>query len=245
MTAVNIDGATSVPIKRGDDKWFFDLRIPVSQQLTQDDYDDPEIDRGHLVRREDPNWGDDVVAAPDGRPTSVTAQLANDDTFHYVNAALQTSKLNQGKQLWQGLENYLLDNARLKGFRLTVFTGPVFRPDDPEVKPGLAAPLEFWKVAVMIDAETDRLHATAYLLSQGELIRDLLERRSRNEAVEGFTLGEYRTFQIAVRDLAEATGYDLSTYAAADPLGATADNEGIEDGVPVFVPLDSLEQVIT
>ena len=72
----------------------------------------------------------------------------------------------------------------------------------------------------------------------GRANRDLLERRSRNEAVEGFTLGEYRTFQIAVRDLAEATGYDLSTYAAADPLGATADNEGIEDGVPVFVPLD-------
>ena len=244
ITAVNIDGAKSVPIKRGDDKWFIDLRIPVSVQLNQDDYDDPEIDRGHMVRREDPNWGDDIVPGPD-RPTSLTAQMANDDTFHYVNAALQTSQLNQSKQLWQGLENYLLDSARLKGFKLSVFTGPVFRVDDPEIKPGLQAPLEFWKVAVMVDSETDELHATAYLLSQGELIRDLLEKRSRNEGVEGFTLGEYRTFQIAIRDLAEATGYDLSPYVDADPLGTAADNEGVEDGVPVFVPLDSLEQVVT
>ena len=247
MTAVNIDGARSVPIKRGDDKWFADLRIPAAVQLGQDDYDDPEIDRGHMVRREDPNWGEDIVVGADGRPTSVTAQLANDDTFHYVNAALQTSQLNQGKQLWQGLENYLLDNARLEGFRLCVFSGPVFRVDDPEVKEGLPAPLEFWKLAVMVTADSGhrRLHATAYLLSQGQLIRDLLEKRSRNEAVEGFTLGEYRTFQIAVRDLSDATGYDLGRYAAVDPLGRSADDEGVEDGVPVFVPLDSLDQVIT
>ncbi len=234
MTAVNIDGAASVKIKRDDDKWFFDLRIPLSQQLTRHDYDDPEIDRGHMVRREDPNWGDEA-----------TARQANDDTFHYVNAALQTSRLNQGKQLWQGLENYLLDSARTEGFRLCVFTGPVFRPDDPLVEDGLQVPLEFWKVAVMVDAETGGLHATAYLLSQGQLIRDLLERRSRNEAVEGFTLGEYRTFQIAVRDLADATGYDLSPYVDADPLGRSADDEGVAPSDPVFVPLDALEQVVT
>jgi endonuclease G len=243
ITAVNIDGAKSVPIKRTDDKWFLDRRIPLEQQLTQVDYDDPEIDRGHLVKREDPNWGDDIVIGPDG-PTSVTATQANFDTFHYVNAALQTSKLNQGSKLWLGLETYLLESARSKGFKLSVFTGPVFRPDDPEVKPGLQAPLEFWKVAVMVNAETDALHATAYLLSQGELIRDLLERRSRNEAVEGFVLGEYRTFQVAVRDLAEATGYDLATYAAADPLGGAADQEGVEEGVPVFVPLEALDGIV-
>ncbi|MBF4769883.1 DNA/RNA non-specific endonuclease [Nocardioides agariphilus] len=251
MTAVNIDGAKSVRIKRSRDRWFFDKRVPLEIQLNQDDFGDREIDRGHLVRREDPNWGDDIVAGPDG-PTSVTASLANDDTFHYVNAALQTSKLNQGSQLWQGLENYLLDSARTKGFRLSVFTGPVFRPDDPDLhedgRSPLLVPREFWKVAVMVatdDTGTERLHATAYLLSQGDLIRDLLERRSRNEAVEGFTLGEYRTFQIAVRDLADATGYDLSAYAAVDPLGASADTEGVAEGDPVFVPLEDLQQVVT
>ena len=174
MTAVNIDGVRNVRIKRGRDKWFLDSRIPLSVQLDQDDYADPEIDRGHMVRREDPNWGDDVVQGQNG-PESATAQLANDDTFHYVNAALQASDLNQGAQLWQGLENYLLDSVRTKGFRLCVFTGPVLRDDDPDLAPGLQVPREFWKVAAMVNAETGKLHATAYLLSQGDMIRDLLE----------------------------------------------------------------------
>lgn len=242
ITAVNIDGVRGVRIKRGRDKWFLDSRIPLGIQLTQDDYGDPEIDRGHMVRREDPNWGDDVVLGPEG-PSSKVAKLANDDTFHYVNAALQTSTLNQGAQLWQGLENYLLDNVRTKGFRLCVFTGPVLRDDDPEIASGLQVPREFWKVAVMVNSETGRLHATAYLLSQGDLIRDLLEKRSRTESVEGFTLGAYRTFQIAVQDLADATGYDFSAYVAADPLAPT--QEGVEDGRPVFVPVNSLDQVVT
>jgi endonuclease G, mitochondrial len=98
----------------------------------------------------------------------------------------------------------------------------------------------------MIDADRNALHATAYLLSQGDLIRDLLEKRERTEAVEGFVLGAYRTFQIAIRDLADATGYDFSAYLAADPLGRTdPGREAAADAEPLFVPLDSLEDVVT
>ena len=244
MTAVNIDGATTVRIKRANDKWFHDERIPVADQLSQQDYADPGIDRGHMVRREDPNWDPAATPGPDG-PTSVVADLANSDTFHYVNAALQTSVLNQGKQLWQGLENYQLDSARTNGFKACVFTGPIFRDDDPEIAAGLKAPLEFWKVAVMVDAETNGLHATAYVLSQGDLIRQLLESRSKVEAVEGFTLGAYRTFQVAVKDLADATGYDFSAYVDADPLGKTErGQEALQTGEPVFVSLETMEDAV-
>lgn len=55
ITAVNIDGAAAVRIKRGDDKWFADERIPRSIQLGSQNFQDAEIDRGHMVRREDPN----------------------------------------------------------------------------------------------------------------------------------------------------------------------------------------------
>ena len=122
VTAVNIDGEQAVRIKRGQDKWFFDLRIARDIQLGADAYRSDELDRGHMVRREDPNWGPE-------------AQLANDDTFHYTNAALQHSKLNQGKTLWQGLENYILDSSRTHGFRACVFTGPVCREDDAPMPP--------------------------------------------------------------------------------------------------------------
>ena len=56
MTAVNIDGEHSVRIKRGDDKWFTDGRLPLEAQLRDVNFADAQIDRGHMVRREDPNW---------------------------------------------------------------------------------------------------------------------------------------------------------------------------------------------
>ena len=102
----------------------------------------------------------------------------------------------------------------------------------------------------MCSAATDgagpRLHATAYLLSQGELIRDLLLERSRDEGLEGFVLGPYRTFQVAIADLAEATGMDLAHYVQFDPLAGTqVGTEAIRTGEPLFVPLDTLDQVVT
>ena len=246
ITAVNIDGEHPVRIKREGDRWFRDQRIPLEAQLTREDYGDPEIDRGHMVRREDPNWDPDASNPADVTPR---AKLANDDTFHYTNSALQHSKMNQGKELWQGLENYILDSARTEGFRACVFTGPIFRNDDPLLAAGLPVPQEFWKLVVMPAKHDDgntRLHATAYLLSQGELIRDLLEKRSRVEGVEGFVLGPYRTFQIAIADLAEATGMGLAHYIPADPLGQSRiGTEAIESGEPLFVPLASLDQIVT
>ena len=234
VTAVNIDGGHSVRIKRGDDVWYTDGRLPGDIQLGQTNFADDSIDRGHMVRREDPNWGDD-------------AALANEDTFHYVNAAAQHSSLNQGKTLWQGLENYILDSARTHGLKCCVFTGPVMRDadeDDEVVIDGAVVPLEFWKLVVTLDADDSSLHATAYLLSQGQLIRKLLEKRSRREGLEGFVLGAYRTFQLAVSDLAEATGYDLSAYVAADPLRKSkAVQEAIEGGEPVVLTIDSLSEV--
>lgn len=236
VTAVNLDGASLVVVKRGRDRWFADLRIPREIQLTAQDYDDRDIDRGHMVRRQDPIW--DPAAARGER--SDLAEQANLDTFHYTNAAPQHSDLNQGKQLWLGLEDYILENARTSGFRACVFTGPVNRDDDPEIKPGVFAPREFWKLVVMVDADRKKLHATAYVLSQGDLIRELLEARDRTEGNEGFVLGPYRTFQIAVRDLADATGYDLAAYLDADPLGATE-----ASNVPLFVPLERGEDIRT
>lgn len=235
IAAVNIDGERSVRLKRDPDRWFSDPRIPLESQLTAANYTDPDIDRGHMVRREDPNW------APEGDP--VVARRADQDTFHYVNAAPQHKTLNRSKALWQGLENYILDNARVKGFRASVFTGPVLRADDDdESEPlidGALVPLEYWKL-VAARRNDGHLHATAYLLSQGQLIRRLIEKRGRSESVEGFQFGPYRTFQIRIADLAEATGYDLDAYVPSDPLEAARPaTEAAEKGEPVVRPLES------
>jgi endonuclease G, mitochondrial len=245
MTAVNIDGLHRVPIKRSNDRWFHDLRIPREFQLTKEDYADEDIDRGHMVRREDPNWDPAVTAGnPDAAVTPLAMQ-ANFDTFHYTNAAVQHGDLNSSTKRWLGLEDYILKSAKTHGFRASVFTGPVVRADDESIGEGVIAPREFWKVVVMENADTHKLHATAYLLSQGDLIRELLEKRSRVEGVEGFVLGDFRTFQIAIRDLAEATGYDFSAYVTADPLLATTGGqEAVASGEQLFLPLDSEDQIV-
>jgi len=247
MTAVNIDGAHKVPIKRKGDRWFHDLRIPIEDQLTKDDYADRDIDRGHMVRREDPNWD---PAVPVGNPADEVTELAlraNFDTFHYTNSAVQHHDFNAGHAKWLGLEDYILNSARTRGFRACVFSGPVMRDDDEvdTIGKDVVAPREFWKLVVMEDAAKGKLHATAYLLSQGDLIHDLLVKRGKNEAVEGFVLGPYQTFQLSIQDLADGTGYDFSAYLKADGLAkAKGGQEAIASGEPLYLALETEEQIV-
>lgn len=247
MTAVNIDGRHRVPIKRADDKWFRDGRIPQELQLRKEDYADLDIDRGHMVRRADPVWDDTLPVGNPADEVTALAQQANDDTFHYTNSAVQHGDMNSSSQRWLGLEDFILNSAETHGFRACVFTGPVLRDEDEEemeIGEGVIAPREFFKLVVMVDASKQRLHATAYLLSQGDLIRKLLEKRNRTEGVEGFVLGAYRTFQVSVADLADATGWDMSRYVEFDPLAEVADRESIGDGTPVYQPLETFDQIV-
>lgn len=61
-------------------------------------------------------------------------------------AAPQAATFNQGLALWFGLESYLQDNAADNGWRLVVFTGPIFSDTDPVYR-GVQIPLTFFKVA--------------------------------------------------------------------------------------------------
>ncbi len=94
------------------------------------------FDRGHLVRRLDPCWGDD------GEVTN-----ANEDTFHFTNCSPQHKDLNQ--KTWLELENYVLNRATDNNFLVTVFTGPVLSPVDGYYD-GVQIPSEFWKVVVTL-----------------------------------------------------------------------------------------------
>ena len=75
-------------------------------------------------------------------------------------------------------------------------------------------------------------------------MRELLERRARTEAVEGFVLGAYRTFQIAIANLAESTGHDFSRYVPFDPLGAVTAQEEAAHIEPRYLPLDAVHQIV-
>ena len=69
----------------------------------------------HVVRyalAADDRFRLDAAAFQRALAAAPRAKLANDDTFHYTNSALQHSRMNQGKELWQGLENYILFSVR-------------------------------------------------------------------------------------------------------------------------------------
>jgi len=170
FTGVNIDGSASVSVPRDGDPWAFDGRIPEEAQAGDELYANNDFDRGHLVRREDPNWGP-------------SASIANRDTFHFTNCAPQLSVFNQ--RTWLSLEDYILSNTRRVGERASVFTGPVFRQNDPVYR-DVAIPLAYWKVVVFIH-DDGRPSASAYLIDHDvDLTEQLL------------LFGAFKTYQRSV-----------------------------------------------
>src|SRR5438094_321709 len=158
-------------------RWRFDARFDEEFQAGDDLYRDNDLDRGHMVRRLDPVWGDDQAA-----------QAANEDTFHFTNSCPQHKDLNQ--KTWNDLEDYVLRNAGEFRLKINVFTGPVFRADDPDYR-DFQLPLDFWKVVVMVK-DDGTLSATAYTLSQRDLVTGL-----------EFVFSEFRTYQIRLRQVEE------------------------------------------
>ena len=196
LTAVNIDGNKSKSPVREDDRWFYDRRIKQEEQCGNELYKKNPLDRGHLVRRLDPAWGDD----------DQMVKTANDDTFHWTNCSPQHENFNQGQNLWAGLEDYILNNANNKDFKVSVFTGPVFANDDAEYR-GVKIPKQFWKVVAMVKSN-NKLSATAYIVSQKDLITSL-------EAE--FVFGKYKTFQVSVETIEQLTGLDFGSLKSVQP----------------------------
>lgn len=176
VTAANIDGEFAKGVKRKNDRWFLDDRIPHDAQVGEELYSHNALDRGHLVRRLDPAWGDLAAAAVV-------------DTFHFTNCAPQHEALNRRE--WLALEDHILESAKTHGFKACVFTGPKFTDDDPTYR-GVKLPQAFWKIVVTLrepdgPGEEPTLGSSGYILSQEELIADL-----------EFAFGAFRTFQVPV-----------------------------------------------
>jgi endonuclease G len=217
FTAANIDGSKWIEVDRDTgepekaearEKWYQDLRIDPSAQCDQSLFDDqvPErvFDRGHLARRQDPNWG-----SPN------KARRANADTFHFTNCSTQERYFNQNKKHWQGIENYILDNAKAEQKRVAVFTGPVQANDDPAYR-NVRVPMQFWKILVRV--QNGRLLTTALLADQSNRIRLLPERRYRREAFDD--MSEIIEYQASVHEIERITGLDFGSLRKYDTFQA-------------------------
>ncbi len=257
-SAANINGGVEFDnITRGEDRWLFDDRIDRKHQIGNTLYVKNKVDRGHLTRREDMEWGSDPVEA---------TRRAN-GTCTWTNCAPQHALFNQDKhpdksiRLWGGLEKYILEKtARHYQFRVQAFTGPIFDADDPTYR-GVKIPLDYWKVVVAVDAD-DNLFATGYVLTQ----RQVLDVDQLDEAAIEVPFGQFQTYQRPIAEIEDATGLVFTARGGKvnlrdhDPLatelmkkpwrrrrrtrvGAT-ESELVETTVSEDSPLESFDDLI-
>lgn len=197
VTGVNIDGGMLREVPRTGD-WRLDPRVDEDQQAGAAVYARNDLDRGHLVRRRDPGWGD-----------AAEARAATEATFFYPNAAPQAAGFNQSKELWLGLEDHVIAYAESTDQRVSVFTAPVLDDEDPPYR-GIRVPLRFWKVAAW--EGPDGLASAAFLLDQSDLV-DLADGLRAAPPLGGF-----RTFQVPVTEVGELARIDLGVFEGADVL---------------------------
>ena len=146
-----------------------------------------------MTRRTDPAWGEPAVAA-----------RGNSDSMHVTNTVPQVQPFNAG--IWLGLEDYAFDHAVEDAMRISVFTGPFLLADDP-VLFGVAIPRSFWKIIVFMHDVTRKLSATAYVMSQDDLLGD-----------REFVFGQHKTWQVAVATVERRAGLSWTGLADADPF---------------------------
>lgn len=199
VTGVNIDGDRLLDMPRAGE-WRLDPRIDDDEQTGAAVYARNDLDRGHLVRRRDPGWGE-----------IADARAAMAATFFYTNAAPQAAGFNQSKELWLGLEDHVLAYAESTSQRISVFTAPVLDEHDPPYR-GIRIPLRFWKIAAWLGP--DGLATAGFVLDQTELVD------TRDGLLAAPPLGAFRTFQVPVAEIAALTGLDLGRMPEADVLRA-------------------------
>ena len=212
ITACNINGAESRRLPRID-RWNYDGRLDKDDQWGNELYRGNDADRGHMVRREDPVWG----------PLAV-AKRANVDTFHYTNSCPQMAGVNQ--VTWLGLEDYILNHTREDNMRVSVFTGPFFTDQDFPYR-GALIPKAFWKIVAFL-TDDGRPSATAYKVSQARELQEL-----------EFVFAGYKTFQISVQQVMDATGID---FGALIPFDGFSQHERVH-GVVLTEQLERLDQI--
>jgi endonuclease G len=220
FSAVNIDGGQSRKSPRTG--WRLDPRIPTAQQIIQECYGNPpRFSRGHMTRREDPVWGDETAAA-----------RGNADSMHVTNTVPQMQAFNS--PIWLALEDYALEHAREDEMKISVFTGPYFRADDP-VLYGVQVPVSFWKIIAFIHDVSGKLCATGYEMSQ---------KASLPAPSTEYVFGEFRSRQLgiatqtSIRSIEARSGLSFGNLADFDPKSGITEAAGGGDGL-----LDQLEQI--
>ncbi len=196
----------------GTDKWIPDPRIPLKFQLTDPEFYKPagQIDRGHIVRREDSAWGD----SPD------EVEYSNSDTFHWTNCTPQHEAFNQEnpdsekygmKGIWGEFESYIKKQVAKNEERCCILAGPILKQSNPSADFGFGKfkyPSEFWKVVVVANGEGNnrKLQAYGFILSQSDVVKKF--------GIE-FAPGKFARYQKKLSEISQAAGVEFDSKLLA------------------------------
>ncbi|CAH0254388.1 DNA/RNA non-specific endonuclease [Roseomonas sp. CECT 9278] len=225
-SAVNVDYDPDRKTKReggrkgfGTDKWIADPRIPALAQIFDAEFYKPagNIDRGHVVRREDNAWGE----------SETEIEFANSDTFHWTNCTPQHEAFNQANPgrndatyrgrsgIWGAFEEHVQAQLLKQRSRACILAGPVLDNDnDPSADFGsgdIQYPLLFWKVVCLPAARDDGapgLEVHGFVLSQKAVVREF--------GIEAFDPGRFASFGLPLEAITELTGvvFDSTLHVA-------------------------------
>jgi endonuclease G len=136
--------------------------------------------------------------------------------MHVTNTTPQMQAFNS--PIWLSLEDYALEHARQDHQKISVFTGPYLRKNDPTMF-GVRIPVEFWKVIAFVHDETGELCATGYEMTQ----EDNLE---QPEFVFGDFVSPHLNVstQVTISAIEAKAGISFGNLAEHDPLS----HEGVE-----------------
>lgn len=216
LCATNIKGeGYNAPNRAGNEPWDYSEQVLAKYQLNNDFYgnDGNTFDRGHIVRRVDPCWGDDAIVDD-----------AEIQTFRWTNCTPQHKKINQKGGVWFQLEQHVMENGvKGKTADIVVFAGPVLSNDDKymEVKKGklkgkfIQIPTEYWKVIVWKKAD-NKLYAVGFIMSQWEFIKNKVKDLPAIAAAtaaplpddyfENLKFNDHKSYQVPISAIAKKTG---------------------------------------
>jgi endonuclease G len=230
---------------RPPDVWRRDPRLLAEHQLESFYYAHNQFDRGHLTRREDLEFGK--------TPNDALESAA--DTCHWTNCTPQHSQFNQNKEIWQGIERYVLETSIRQGnFNAQIITGPIIDEGDPEYRK-IQYPLRFWKVVAAINSKKE-MFATAYMAGQEDVIKQF------GIEVTEVPFGAYKTYQTKISEIERLTGLafvcgagDKDALRNHDPLeqpgvkpkkkkAKATESTGGGDLPPNFYEIESFDDIV-
>ncbi len=212
FTAVNIDGDLWQDNPRKGD-FQDDPRLKTTEQLGKKLYSaaKSDFDRGHMVRREDPEWG-----------TIPLSKQAGENTFWFTNCAPQHKDLNQ--KIWAELEaNILHLGADDQNLKVNVITGPVLANTDGIFVTkvdghDIQIPNLFWKIVVWVKT-SGKANAVGFLMSQEKFLikagiikkhlvanAKMLNKIKDEDMFEHLPFKDGKTYQVNIEEIEKLTG---------------------------------------